>query len=75
MANANLVEPELNITRSAARSGFHPNTVAEACRRGELAHRWLDGRLLIRVDVLDAWAASRSRRSGYVPATREVAAS
>lgn len=73
MAEPNLVALELNITRSAARSDFHPNTVSDACRRGELSFRWENGRRLIRVTDLDAWAARR-RALRQLPPMSTVAA-
>ncbi len=59
MEQPELVEPEVNVVRGAARSGFHTNTLDRALRAGELAFHWQDGRRLIRVADLDEWAARR----------------
>ena len=73
MKRPELVEPEENVVRGAARSGFHTNTLDRALRAGELAFRWQDGRRLIRVADLDAWAARRRATRQPSPVTEAPA--
>lgn len=67
-------DDEVNVVRGAVRHGRHPGTLDRALRNGELAFRWQDGRRLIKVADLDAWAARTDRgRSAVTPARTPAA--
>ena len=70
-------EAEFSVVEAATQPEVdaHPNTVDKALRAGELAFRWKRGRRLIRRSDLLAWAATRRRSHGFVPAVSEARAS
>lgn len=67
-------DDELNVVRAAFRHGRHPGTVDRAIRNGEIPFRWQDGRRLVKVADLDAWAARTDRGRGTTSAPVQPAA-
>ncbi len=68
-------EDEVNVMRGAFRHGRHVGTLDRALRNGELPFRWEDGRRLIKVRDLDAWAARSARHGRPTLAAPEAFAS